>query len=126
LTEYGARRGAWALVTGATDGIGREFARQLANAGFNVVLVSRSTEKLAAAASEIETKYKVSSKIYTIDLLRPTPRRLTALRKLSMGLLSAFLSIMLADLMKCPYISMRLNNKRSTTFCKSTSIRLFA
>lgn len=45
------------VVTGATDGIGREFVRQLAKAGFNIVLVSRSTERLAAAASEIGTCY---------------------------------------------------------------------
>ena len=41
------------VITGATDGIGREFVRQLSKAGFNIVLVSRSTEKLTAGASEI-------------------------------------------------------------------------
>jgi 17beta-estradiol 17-dehydrogenase / very-long-chain 3-oxoacyl-CoA reductase len=42
-----------AVVTGATDGIGREFANQLAKAGFNIILVSRSAEKLGVAAAEI-------------------------------------------------------------------------
>jgi 17beta-estradiol 17-dehydrogenase / very-long-chain 3-oxoacyl-CoA reductase len=41
------------VVTGATDGIGREFSLQLAKAGFNMVLVSRSLEKLEALAQEI-------------------------------------------------------------------------
>lgn len=44
----------WLLViTGATDGIGREFALQLAKAGFGVVLVSRNPEKLQKLANEI-------------------------------------------------------------------------
>ncbi|KAF8306037.1 3-ketoacyl-CoA reductase [Clavulina sp. PMI_390] len=67
LSSFGAKKGAWAVVTGATDGIGREFANQLAKAGFNILLVSRTPEKLAAAASEIETKYKVSTKIHALD-----------------------------------------------------------
>lgn len=41
------------MVTGATDGIGKEFALQLAKAGFNVVLASRTAEKLKAVAIEI-------------------------------------------------------------------------
>lgn len=44
----------WVLVTGATDGIGREYCRQFAKLGFNIILVSRSKEKLAAV--EIELK----------------------------------------------------------------------
>lgn len=41
------------VITGATDGIGKEFAIQLAKAGFNILLVSRSPEKLGAVAAEI-------------------------------------------------------------------------
>ncbi len=41
------------VITGATDGIGREFALQLAKAGFGVVLVSRNPEKLQKLANEI-------------------------------------------------------------------------
>jgi len=40
-------------VTGASDGIGKEFAFQLAKAGFNVLLVARNEEFLSSAASEI-------------------------------------------------------------------------
>lgn len=53
LDAYGARRGAWAVVTGASDGIGREFALQLAAKGFNVALVSRTPSKLDKVAKEI-------------------------------------------------------------------------
>jgi len=41
LQRYGGK-GTWALVTGASDGIGLEFCKQLAKDGFNIVLVSRS------------------------------------------------------------------------------------
>ncbi|KAL7678331.1 hypothetical protein ACOME3_004559 [Neoechinorhynchus agilis] len=45
--------GEWAVVTGSTDGIGLEYAKQLAEIGFNIVLVSRSQEKLDNVRSQI-------------------------------------------------------------------------
>ena len=45
----------WALVTGSTDGIGKAYAIELAKKGFNLVLISRSAEKLEAVSSEIRT-----------------------------------------------------------------------
>lgn len=41
------------VVTGATDGIGKEFALQLAKKKFNVFLISRTASKLDAAAKDI-------------------------------------------------------------------------
>lgn len=41
------------VVTGASDGIGREFALQLATGGFNIVLVARNQAKLDAVAADI-------------------------------------------------------------------------
>lgn len=43
------------MVTGCTDGIGKEYAKELAKRGINIVLVSRSEEKLKATAKEIGT-----------------------------------------------------------------------
>lgn len=41
----------WALVTGATDGIGEQLCYQLAKSGFNIVLIGRSDEKLLAVSN---------------------------------------------------------------------------
>ena len=41
------------MVTGATDGIGKAYATQVARRGMNVVLISRSSQKLEAVAQEI-------------------------------------------------------------------------
>jgi len=41
------------VITGATDGIGKEWANQLAEKGFKIVLVSRSQSKLEAVRDEI-------------------------------------------------------------------------
>jgi len=48
--------GAWAVVTGSTDGIGKELAKQLAKKGFNIVLVGRTPAKLTAAKQEVLEK----------------------------------------------------------------------
>lgn len=65
--KYGAKQGKWAVVTGASDGIGKEYAFQLASRGLNVVLISRTLSKLELIATEIETKYEVSTKIIAFD-----------------------------------------------------------
>ncbi|KAK9465354.1 hypothetical protein V1512DRAFT_266129 [Lipomyces arxii] len=67
MKKYGAGKGAWAIITGASDGIGKEFSIQLAKKGFNVVLVSRIESKLVDLASEISGKYKVETKIMSMD-----------------------------------------------------------
>ncbi|KAK4879491.1 hypothetical protein RN001_007637 [Aquatica leii] len=59
--------GSWALVTGATDGIGKAYAKELAGRGVNIVLVSRSETKLKATAQEIEISFKVKTKIISVD-----------------------------------------------------------
>ncbi|KAL5552705.1 hypothetical protein UlMin_040106 [Ulmus minor] len=49
--------GSWAMVTGATDGIGKAFAFKLANQGLNLVLVSRNSNKLRSVSKEIQLDY---------------------------------------------------------------------
>ncbi|EMG48821.1 hypothetical protein SBY92_004127 [Candida maltosa Xu316] len=67
FSKYGAGSGKWAVVTGASDGIGKEYALQLAKKGLSIVLVSRTQSKLELIAKEIETAYKVNTKIVAFD-----------------------------------------------------------
>lgn len=59
--------GRWAVVTGATDGIGKAYAEALAKLGIDIVLISRTKAKLEAVAAEIESKHHVSTKIIETD-----------------------------------------------------------
>ncbi|KAL6652501.1 hypothetical protein ACP70R_011426 [Stipagrostis hirtigluma subsp. patula] len=51
------RYGSWAVVTGATDGIGRALAIHLAAADLGLVLVGRSADKLAAASADVRARH---------------------------------------------------------------------
>lgn len=87
LKKYGQ----WAIVTGCTDGIGKAISDQLARKGLNLVLVSRSLDKLTEQAKEIETKYKVKTITVAIDFSLDSPNLLdpvrTAIAKLDVGIL---------------------------------------
>ena len=58
----------WAIVTGASSGIGRETALQLAEAGYSLYLISRRADRLKKLHSEIQKNYKVDSKVIAIDV----------------------------------------------------------
>uniref|UniRef100_A0A673Y9V1 Hydroxysteroid (17-beta) dehydrogenase 12b n=1 Tax=Salmo trutta TaxID=8032 RepID=A0A673Y9V1_SALTR len=62
-----AKLGKWAVVTGATDGIGKAYAEELARRGFSIVLISRTQEKLDDVAKSIESKYGVETKSIAVD-----------------------------------------------------------
>jgi 17beta-estradiol 17-dehydrogenase / very-long-chain 3-oxoacyl-CoA reductase len=62
------RYGAWAVVTGATDGIGRAVAFRLAASGLGLVLVGRNQEKLAAVAAEIKARHPKVPEVRTFVL----------------------------------------------------------
>jgi short-subunit dehydrogenase len=60
-----------ALITGASFGIGTEFARIFAREGYNLVLVARSADKLRQLASELEKAHGTRSLILAADLTDP-------------------------------------------------------
>src|SRR5512145_77220 len=60
-----------ALVTGASSGIGRELARELAANGHSLVMVARDRVKLAAVTDELRSRYRVSIHDHATDLSEP-------------------------------------------------------
>eukprot|EP01095_Lingulamoeba_sp_RSL-Kostka_P003059 TRINITY_DN1396_c0_g1_i1.p1 TRINITY_DN1396_c0_g1~~TRINITY_DN1396_c0_g1_i1.p1 ORF type:complete len:325 (-),score=135.91 TRINITY_DN1396_c0_g1_i1:219-1193(-) len=70
--NLGAKNGGWAVITGASDGIGKAYAFELAKKGFNIYLISRTLSKLEAVAEEIQSKYNVDTKIKSVDFMKVT------------------------------------------------------
>ena len=71
LLKFGAGQGKYALITGSTDGIGKEFAVELAKCGFNLVLVSRTLKKLESVRRELLDQFIARDvKIYKLDFSR--------------------------------------------------------
>jgi short-subunit dehydrogenase len=58
----------WALVTGATAGIGESFSRLLAANNYNTVLVARDLPRLQERAAALETKFGISTHVIQADL----------------------------------------------------------
>ena len=65
------RKADWALVTGATDGIGRALATEAAKAGYNVILTGRRTDRLEAHAESLRRAHYVATVCITADLADP-------------------------------------------------------
>ena len=61
--------GPYAIVTGASSGIGEEFARQLSAAGVNVVMVARRKDRLDALSAELSQEHGTRNQVVTLDLL---------------------------------------------------------
>jgi uncharacterized protein len=83
------RYGPWALVVGASDGIGAAFAARLASEGFHVALVARRAELLAAVAARLRATHGVETRAIVLDAAEPdaAPAILAAVDGLDVGLL---------------------------------------
>jgi len=66
--DFAARYGSWAIVAGASEGLGAAYAEELAARGLNLILVARRVELLQSLASTLSKKYNVETKIIAIDL----------------------------------------------------------
>src|SRR5215471_16050953 len=64
-------KGKWALVTGASAGIGKALAAELAAGGTNLVLTARREDRLRAIAQELSREHGVRSEIFAADLRQP-------------------------------------------------------
>ena len=64
-----AKFGPWAIVTGASSGIGKEFAKQIASSGINVVLVARRLELLETFGQELVQAFNVQYRAIGLDLM---------------------------------------------------------
>ncbi|MDL5047523.1 SDR family NAD(P)-dependent oxidoreductase [Oscillatoria amoena NRMC-F 0135] len=67
MTKFSEKYGPWALVTGASSGIGHEFAVQLARAGLHVAVHGRDLEKLDALSGKLRAEYSVQTRIVLAD-----------------------------------------------------------
>jgi uncharacterized protein len=68
--QWRDKYGPWAVVTGASDGIGRELARVIAAAGLNVMLVARRKTVLDALAAELNRAHGVETRVVPADLTK--------------------------------------------------------
>ena len=67
--RYGA--GSWALITGASDGLGKQYALELAREGFNIILMGRNKEKTDLAAEEVRKAAPgISTKVLIYDFAK--------------------------------------------------------
>ena len=64
-------RAKWALVTGASAGIGKALAEQLAAGGTNLVLTARRRERLEELAGKLAAAHKIRTEFFVADLAQP-------------------------------------------------------
>jgi short-subunit dehydrogenase len=60
--------GKWAIITGASSGIGKALAFEFAAGGFNIFLTGRNEARLAAVASECSRKHRIETDVFSADL----------------------------------------------------------
>ena len=66
--SFSGKYGPWAIVTGASSGIGVEFAKQLAALGLNLVLAARRKEAMDALATMLTERHSIKVKTISVDL----------------------------------------------------------
>ncbi len=70
-SDFCAGYGEWAIVAGASEGLGAEYAKQLASRGLNLILIARRTELLQSLGTRLSDQYHVEIKGVALDLSLP-------------------------------------------------------
>lgn len=71
MPDFFARYGSWALISGASEGTGAEFALHAAAQGLNVILIARRADRLAELATQIRDTHGVEIETVSLDLSHP-------------------------------------------------------
>lgn len=90
MTTFKEKYGPWALITGATSGIGEAISNEIASRGINIILVARKTAELESKSSALKTKYQIDTRTISADLATEggIEKIKTATKELSIGLLA--------------------------------------
>ena len=70
-SAFCAGYGEWAIVAGASEGLGAEYAKQLASRGLNLILIARRAELLQTLATKLSDQYHVEIRTIALDLSLP-------------------------------------------------------
>jgi hypothetical protein len=107
--EFRARYGPWALIAGASEGLGAEFGRQLAQKGLNLVLVARRADALGEVARALAKDHGVEVRDIPFDLASPALG--TALREKTADLEVGLLVYNAAFGLIGPFLEQRIEDK---------------
>ena len=84
MTLFREHYGPWALIAGASVGLGEAFARQLAGHGLNLLLIARGQAALESLAADLQAAHGIEVRVLAADLARPDLQ--TALQDFATGL----------------------------------------
>jgi short-subunit dehydrogenase len=68
MNDFKSKYGPWAIVAGASEGLGAAFAEELAKYGLNLILIARRLDKLETLASTLQSQYNIEIVFHSIDL----------------------------------------------------------